>query len=109
MLSQQKIDYLCEIHANQVEMIKKAELLDAVMGGHIATLLRDLIPSSVTVIKRKSNNSQLAKYIVRLFKPLHMLHDYLQTQFDDTEDPNQPLTRKASQDRQEKKCKIMTI
>ena len=88
MLSQQKIDYLTEIHANQGEMIKKAELLDAVMGGHIATLLKDLVPSSVTVIKRKSNNKQLATYIVMLFQPLHMLRDYLQTQFDVSEDPN---------------------
>ena len=109
MLSQQKIDFLCEIHVNQVEMIKKAALLDTVMGGNIATLLRDQIPSSITLIKRKSNNSQLAKYIVRLFKPLHLLRDYLQTQFDDTEDQNQTLTRQASQHRQEKKCKIMTI
>ena len=100
---------LTEIHANQGEMIKKAELLDAVMGGHIATLLKDLVPSSVTVIKRKSNNKQLATYIGRLFQPLHMLRYYLQTQFDVSEDPNQTLTRSVLQERQKKNCKIMAI
>ena len=73
MLSQQKIEYLTEIHASQCDMIQKAELLDAVMGGNIATLLKDLIPSTVTTIKRKCNNKQLATYIVKLFQPLNML------------------------------------
>ena len=109
MLSAEKIDFLMSIFDNQKELISKAEFLDGVVNSNVASRLRDGIPSGSSVIKRKSNNTKLATYIVNLFKPLHLLRDFLKTEYEDSNESAGYLTRKATQEQQEKMCKIMSI
>ena len=110
MLSKQKSEFLMSIYDNQDELIAKAKLLDEIMGGNIASSLKALIPRNPTIIKRSSSNSGLATYIVKLFKPLHLLREFLIGQFDATENGCwRRETRRSSQERQERKSKIMMI
>ena len=76
MLSKQKVDYLMSVNDNQDELINKAKLLEVTDGNH-ADVLTFLIPRNETTIKCTSSNSALVTFIVKLFQPLHMLRDYL--------------------------------
>ena len=110
MLSNDEIDFFMSIFDNQADLINRAEKMDAVMNSNVSTCLKYGIPPGSSVIKRQSNNTKLATFIVNLFKPLNLLRDFMKTKYSDMEvSVAGCLTRKNAKENQDKVELIMRI
>ena len=83
LLSNEKKKFLLEVHKNKVDLLRNAQIFDAVLGKDVHDALKSIIPGSSRVINRELKNADLAELIVRLLKPMVILRNYIKSKFDD--------------------------